>query len=332
MSTVRSTILKDLHNPGANNSDRIRSKIRKHQEAERLYSSKKVSKKPVASLLQQQHQRQNGQNPLLDRQVTMAPIVGTRIDRIWSEIDTYCREISSNDMSTMETLVDFHRQFETKLEHLKGQYHQQTADQSAVVEQLNDGNYESLTNIAQINPLVTHYLDRTTLGAFRTKLYEHIGQTSPVYKTPISSPLHGRMYADSKDNGASLRISPRLHPHDQPAHRTGLFSVTNVSRHAAEFLRGSIDAILAESGRGSRRFVSTLDDDDQIEEAKQVPSQSVVDDQIPTASATRSELSHRSAPVDERERQTAAVSRRQIGEEAKNVHVHRAADDDDDDE
>jgi hypothetical protein len=211
---------------------------------------------------------------------------------------------------------------------LKCQYHQQTADQSAVIEQLNDDNYEPLTQIAQINPLVTHYLDRTTLGAFRTKLYEHIGQTSPVYKTPISSPLHGRMLGMHADSGASLRISPRLHPHDQPTHRTGLFSFTNVSRRAAEFFRGSIDDILAESGRGSRRLGD--DHDDQIEEAKQVPSQSLVDDQIPTASATRSELSHRSASVDERARQTTVVSRRQIGEEAKDVDVHRADHSDDD--
>lgn len=45
MSIVRENILKDILNPPINHStDTIRSKIRKHQEAERIYSSKKPKK------------------------------------------------------------------------------------------------------------------------------------------------------------------------------------------------------------------------------------------------------------------------------------------------
>jgi hypothetical protein len=59
-----------------------------------------------------------------------------------------------------------------------------------------------------------------------------MGQTSPVYKTPISSPMHGRILGNNceyKDNGAALRISPRLHPSDHLNSRIGLFSLPNVS-------------------------------------------------------------------------------------------------------
>jgi hypothetical protein len=59
-----------------------------------------------------------------------------------------------------------------------------------------------------------------------------MGQISPVYKTPISSPMHGRVlanYFDFKDIGASLRISPRLHPNEHSNSRTGIFSLPNVS-------------------------------------------------------------------------------------------------------
>lgn len=224
MSIVRENILKDLSKPSSNHSDVIRSKIRKHQEAERVYSMKKIPKKSFTSL--SNHQKQNGSSPLvLDRQVALAPILGARIDRIWSDLNLYHQKISSNDISMIENLVEFHSHFRAKLE----QCHQEVLQQSNLVEQLKEENYQPLVEISQINPLISHYIDRTSLGAFQSKLYEHIGQTSPVYKTPISSPMHGRILGnngESKDHGATLRISPRLHVN----HKIGLFSLPNV-RH-----------------------------------------------------------------------------------------------------
>jgi len=213
MSIVRDNILKDLYK---NRSDTIRSKIRKHQEAERIYSTKK---KPLPTI-----ERQNGTNLLLDRQVAIAPILCARIDRIWSDINTYHYKISLNDILMIENLVKFNNHLENRIEQLKIEYNNQLIDQSNIIEQLNDENYHELIQISQTNPLITHYVDRTTLGVFQSKLYEHIGQTSPVYKTPISSPMHGRINGEYKDNGSTLRISPRLHSN----HKIGGFSLSNL--------------------------------------------------------------------------------------------------------
>ncbi|UJR31455.1 hypothetical protein I4U23_018945 [Adineta vaga] len=232
MAIIRENILKDLYNPPTNNSDKIRSKIRKHQEAERIYSSKKITKKPLPSLTNSHHhQRQNATHVLLDRQVAMQPILGARIDHIWSDMNTYYRRISSNDISTIENLVEYHQHFKTKLEQFKSNYNDQSIEQSKIIEQLNEENYEQLVEISQTNPLVTHYVDRTTLGSFQSKIYEHMGQTSPVYRTPISSPMHGRILGnnfDFKDINAALRMSPRLHPSDNSNNRVGLFSLPNI--------------------------------------------------------------------------------------------------------
>jgi len=234
MSIIRENILKDLYKPPLNHSDTIRSKIRKHQEAERIYSTKKIPKKPLPPLINhhhQQQQRQNGPHLLLDRQVAIAPILGAQIDRIWSDINTYHYKISSNDISMIENLVKFNCNLENKLEQLKSEYNNQLIEQSNLIEQLNENNYEQLIQISQINPLITHYVNRTTIGSFQSKLYEHIGQTSPVYKTPISSPMHGRILGNNcefKDNGTLLRISPRLHQHEYSNNKLGLFSLPNL--------------------------------------------------------------------------------------------------------
>ena len=244
MSIVRENILKDLSKPSVNHSDTIRSKIRKHQEAERVYSTKKIPKKAFPSSTN--HSRQNGSHLLLDRQVAIAPILGARIDRIWSDINTYHQKISSNEVSMMENLVQFHSHLDQKIEQLQNEYHNQTIDQSNLLEQLNEENYEQLIEISQINPLITHYVDRTSLGAFQTKLYEHIGQTSPVYKTPISSPMHGRILGtngESKDHASALRISPRLHSNP----KFGLFPLPNVSTCSHDhFLFASQSILLAQ--------------------------------------------------------------------------------------
>ncbi|CAF1114277.1 unnamed protein product [Adineta steineri] len=230
MSIVRENILKDLYNPPVHNSDTIRSKIRKHQEAERIYSSKKIPQKPLPPLTNQHHQRHNGSHLLLDRQVAMTPIIGAQIDRVWSDINTFYHKISSNDISMIENLVEFNHQLENKLEKFKSEYNNQVIEQSNIIEQLKEENYDQLVQMSQLNPLVTYYVDKTTIGNFQTNIYEHMGQTSPVYRTPISSPMHGRILGnnfDSKDNGAALRVSPRLHPHEYSNNRTGLFSLPN---------------------------------------------------------------------------------------------------------
>lgn len=224
MSIVRENILKDLFKPSNNHSETIRSKIRKHQEAERVYSTKKIPKKSASSL--SNHQRQNGSSHLLDRQVAIAPILGARIDRIWSDMNIYHQKISASDIAIIENLVEFHSHLQTKLE----RFHQDLFEPMNFIEQFKEENYQPLIEFSQINPLISHYLDRTSLGAFQSKLYEHIGQTSPVYKTPISSPMHGRIHGttngECRDHAAALRISPRLHSN----HKIGLFTLPNAVR------------------------------------------------------------------------------------------------------
>ncbi|CAF5095912.1 unnamed protein product, partial [Rotaria socialis] len=80
------------------------------------------------------------------------------------------RKISLNDISTIENLVEFNGHLENKLEQLKSDYNNQSIDQANIIEQLNEENYEQLTEISQLDPLITHYVDRTTLGSFQSKL------------------------------------------------------------------------------------------------------------------------------------------------------------------
>jgi hypothetical protein len=222
MSIVRENLLKDLLHP--TNQDNIHLKIRQHKEAEDVYTSKKLPYKPLPLLINNQQQRQNGPHLLLDRQVSMTPIIGARIDKIWSDINTYYRKISSNDILTIENLVEFNQQLEEKIYQYKTEYKNNILTQINVTEQLNEENFQDLINITQTNSLITHYIDRTTIGRFQTKLYEHIPHTSPVYKTPISSPFYKKSLGNYLDN-SSLRISPRLHSN----HRITRLSFPNVS-------------------------------------------------------------------------------------------------------
>jgi hypothetical protein len=225
MSIVREDLLKYLLR-STNQQDNIRSKIRQHKEAEDVYSSsKKIPSKPLPPLITNQQQRQHGPHLLLDRQVSVTPVIGARIDKIWSDINTYYRKISSNDILTIENLVEFNQQLEEKIQQYKNEYKNNILTQVNVTEQLNEENFQDLFNITQTNSLTSHYIDRTTIGRFQTKLYEHVPHTSPVYKTPISSPFYKKSLGNYLDNGSSLRISPRLHSN----HRIGLFSLPNVS-------------------------------------------------------------------------------------------------------
>ena len=231
MSIVRETILKEFHHPPTINADNLRLKIRKHQEAERIYSSKKNSKKSSTSSHHHHHHshhRQSHASGVLDRQVTIAPIIGAKIDRIWSDLNNYFHKIAPNDVTTIENLVEWQTRFENKLQEIQLGF----LDQSSSIDRLKEFNYEPLHKLAQESAVITNYLDRTTLGSFQAKLYEHIGQTSPVYRTPISSPMHVRPYVsnpDSRDYGASLRISPRLHPNEFHQSKSFPFAFNNVS-------------------------------------------------------------------------------------------------------
>jgi hypothetical protein len=223
MSIVRENLLKDLLHPTRPlNQDNIRSNILQHKEAEDVYASKKIPSKPLPPLINNQQQKYHGPHLLLDRQVSVTPVIGARIDKIWSDINTHYRKISSNDILTIEKLVEFNQKLEEKIQQYKTEYKNNILTQVNVTEQLNEENFQDLINITQTNSLTTHYIDRTNIGRFQTKLYERVPHTSPVYKTPISSPFYKKSLGNYVDKSSSLRSSPRLHPN----HRIGLFNVS----------------------------------------------------------------------------------------------------------
>lgn len=156
----------------------------------------------------------------------MAPIIGARIDKIWSDINTYYRKISSNDLSTIENFVELNNEFEDKIYQYQNEYKNNLLTQMNIIEQINEENFQNLFHLKQTNSLITHYIDRTSIGRFQRKLYDRVPHTSPVYKTPITSPFYKKSLGNCLDNNSTLRSSPRLHPN----HRINLFSVPNVSR------------------------------------------------------------------------------------------------------
>ncbi|CAF4380354.1 unnamed protein product, partial [Adineta steineri] len=205
MSIVRENLLQDLLHPNKIiNNDNIRSKIRQHQQAEYIYSSNKILNKSLPPLINQTQQRHHSPNLLLDRQVTITPIIGTHIDKIWSDINTYYRKISSNDILTIRHLVEFNQQLEEKIHQYKIEYKNNILTQSNITEQLNEENFQELINITQTNPLISNYVDRTSIGHFQNKLYDRMPQTSPVYKTPVSSPFYRKSFGSYLDNNSSL--------------------------------------------------------------------------------------------------------------------------------
>ena len=112
----------------------------------------------------------------------------------------------------MKNLVEFNRELENKIQQYETEYRNNILTQMNITEQLNEESFQELLNFTQTNPLTRHYIDRTTIGRFQTKLYERVPHTSPVYKTPTSSPFYRKSLGNS-----SLRSSPRLHPN----HRLG---------------------------------------------------------------------------------------------------------------
>jgi hypothetical protein len=175
----------------------------------------------------------------------------------------------------IENLVEFNSHLETKIEQLKTDYTNQLIEQSPLLEQLNEENYEELIQISQLNPLITHYLDRTTLGAFQSKLYEHIGQTSPVYKTPISSPMHGRILGNHSE---SLRISPRLHSN----HKTGIFSLPNDDLELTSTLKS----------KKKSKFISSPSSAVKFQQRLQFVQNSLIDQHPPTHETVKRQLFH----------------------------------------
>ena len=222
MSIIRENVL----NPTKLiNTDHIQLKIHQHQQAECVYSSKNIPNKPLMNCQQEQQQRNNDSNLLLDRQVSMTPVTNAHIDKIWSAIDTYYREISSNDILAIEKLIAFNQKLEDKVFNYKNEYRNNILTQLNIIEQLNEENFQELLHITKINPLITHYTDRTTIGRFQKKLYDYLSYISPVYKTPFSSSFYQKLLTNHFDNNLSLRSSPRL----QSNHRLNLFSSPNVS-------------------------------------------------------------------------------------------------------
>jgi hypothetical protein len=125
----------------------------------------------------------------------------------------------------MENLVQFNQELENKIQQYQTEYRNNILTEVNITEQLNEENFQELLNITQTNSLTRHYIDRTTIGRFQTKLYERVPHTSPVYKTPVSSPFYKKSLGNCLDNNSSLRSSPRLHSN----HRIGHSSLSNVS-------------------------------------------------------------------------------------------------------
>mgnify|MGYP006897240076 CR=1 FL=1 len=105
------------------------------------------------------------------------------------------------------------------------EYKNNLLTQFNIVEELNEENFHQLLNITQINPLITHYLDRTVIGRFQMKLYEYLLNTSSVDKIAMTKQLRRKSLGNYLDNNSSLRVSPRLHP----SHRLDLESLSHVS-------------------------------------------------------------------------------------------------------
>ena len=214
MSILRENFLQNLLHPTTNNNAQIiRSKILQHKEAEDVYTSKKLPVKLFPPLIPhpQHRQAQHASHILLDRQVSMTPVISARIDKIWSDMNTFYRKISTNDLSTIEHLHQVNRQFEDRLQRYENDYRTHLLTQMNIIEKFNEENFEQFTELTERNSLTRHYLDRTMIGRFQRKLYDRVPHTSPVYKTPISSPFYRKSLGNSLDSNSTLRFSPRLH-------------------------------------------------------------------------------------------------------------------------
>ena len=212
MSMLRDNFLENLLHPTtSNNAELIRSKILQHKEAEDVYTSKKLPVKLFPPLIPHPQHRQNHHSHiLLDRQVSMAPVIGARIDKIWLDMNNYYRKTSTNDISTIEKLLHFNQQLEEKIQRYENDYRTNLLSQMNIIEKFNEENFQDFFHLADVDPLTRHYLDRTTIGRFQQKLYERVPHTSPVYKPPTSSPFYRKSVGNSFDTNSMLRTSPRL--------------------------------------------------------------------------------------------------------------------------
>lgn len=183
MSLIRENL---LH---SNDMDQRTKRIEQHQQAESIYLSKNIPYKPILPLINPQHGQQNNSHIFLDRQVSMTPIADSRADAMWSDIDAYYHDISSNDLSTIKSLIDFDKRLKDKLTKYRNDYKSHKLTKVNITEQLNKETYPDLLNISQIDPLVTHYRNRTTIERFQTKLYDY---ALSDYKTPTTNHRRGR--------------------------------------------------------------------------------------------------------------------------------------------
>ncbi|CAF4564288.1 unnamed protein product, partial [Rotaria sp. Silwood2] len=172
---------------------------------------KTIIKKSLPPLINYQ-QRRNVPHILLDRQISMTSITDIYIDKIWSDINTFYRQISSNDILTIKNLVKFNQQLKEKILKYKNQYYNNKLTQLNIIKQLNKENFQYLLNITQINSLITHYTNQTILERFQTKLYQHVSSNDK------------NQFSRKSINYYSNNNSSRL----QSDYQIDLFSIPNV--------------------------------------------------------------------------------------------------------
>lgn len=182
--------------------ENLRTNIVQHKQAENTYASKKLPTKPLPPLVPLTNQRQNGPQMLLDRQVSTSPFVGTRIDKIWTDLNAFYHKIPPSDISTIEHLVKFHKNFEDKLSQYKTNYQNQSLTEFNIKKQLNEENFHELLPLSEHNSLTSNYLRETTLGRIQTQLTSRLPHlSSPVSRkslTRISRRLHPTYFDDER--------------------------------------------------------------------------------------------------------------------------------------
>ncbi|CAF4776754.1 unnamed protein product, partial [Rotaria sp. Silwood1] len=190
MSMIRKNILQST------NINNLNLNIYQYQQVENIYSLKTISKK---SLINHHQQQYNKSYILLDRQISMTPIIDSYIDKIWSNINTYYHHISSNDILIIKNFFEYNEKFKEKILNYKKQYNNNKLTQLNIIKKLNKEYYQDLLNIIKIKPLITHYTNQTILERFQTKLYQY-------YRKSFNYDLN---------NNSSLRCSTRLQKNSQ---------------------------------------------------------------------------------------------------------------------
>jgi len=172
----------------------LHSTIYQHKQAENTYAQEKSPTKPLPPLVPLTNQRHHGPQMLLDRQVSISPIVGTRIDKLWTDLDTFYHKISPNHILSIENLFTFHENFEDKLRHYKTNYQNHNLTDLNIRKQLNEEDFHEFLSFSQTNSLLSHYFHNTTLNRVQTQ-----------FSSRLSHLL-------SPSSSSSSRLSRRLNP------------------------------------------------------------------------------------------------------------------------